>query len=72
MISSKLELDSDGNTLNPIDAHFKSLNLESMEPVDMNSYEFGALSSYAKNTHGATHSHYKVNVEAAFRVTRFV
>ena len=70
MIQTKIEVDADGNALNPIDAHFKSLNLKSMDPVDANSKEFAALATYTKNTHGSTHSHYSVKVEAAFRVTR--
>jgi poly [ADP-ribose] polymerase 2/3/4 len=55
---------------NPLDARFRSLNLESMVPVMNESKEFSALAAYAKTTHGSTHSHYSVQIEHAFRVKR--
>ena len=58
--------------MNPLDAHFRSLDLESMAPVASDSAEFAALSSYARDTHGATHSYYQTAVHAAFRVRRYV
>ncbi|KLO20418.1 PARP-domain-containing protein [Schizopora paradoxa] len=70
LLASKTTLDEDGNPLNPVDAHFRSLNLETMDPVAFGSKEFEGLATYAKDSHGSTHSYYKVNVEAAFRVTR--
>ena len=59
-----------GDPINPIDARFKSLDLESMIPVAQDSKEFDSLSRYARDTHGSTHSHYAVNIEHAFRVKR--
>ena len=72
IISSRIDRDANGDPLNPIDAHFKSLQLESMVPVDNDCPEFAALSAYAVDTHGATHSSYRVNVQSAFRVKRSV
>lgn len=72
LLASKTTLDDNGSPLNPMDAHFRSLNLETMDPVPAGSKEFQGLAAYAKDSHGSTHSYYTVNVEAAFRVTRFV
>ena len=58
--------------MNPLDAHFRSLDLESMAPVASDSAEFAALSAYARETHGSTHSYYQTAVHAAFRVRRYV
>lgn len=58
--------------MNPIDAQFKSLQLESMDAISTDSKEFANLAAYARDTHGATHSHYKINLETAFRVRRLV
>lgn len=61
--------DKDEN-INPLDARFRSLDLESIQPINPESKEFTALAAYARNTHGATHSHYKVSIQTAFRVRR--
>ena len=58
--------------MNPLDAHFRSLALSAMEPVARGGAEFGALAAYARDTHGATHRHYGVEVLSAFRVERCV
>lgn len=70
IISSTILRDDNGNPLNPLDAHFRSLNLSSMEPVPYQSEEFYSLMAYARDTHGATHSHYQAKVLNAFRVER--
>ena len=72
LISEKSDANWDGEPINPIDARFKSLDLESMHAVAQNSKEFTSIAEYAANTHGATHSHYKVAVQSVFRVKRFV
>lgn len=41
-----------------------------MEPVKTRSKEFEALEAYARDTHGATHSHYQAKVLNVFRVER--
>jgi poly [ADP-ribose] polymerase 2/3/4 len=53
-----------------MDAHFLSLGLSSMEPVDSDSKEFKALQAYARDTHGVTHA-FQAHVQHAFRVERF-
>ncbi|PPQ92485.1 LOW QUALITY PROTEIN: hypothetical protein CVT25_010430 [Psilocybe cyanescens] len=63
------EFNIDGNPINPIDSHFRSLGLTSMEPIAKDSPEFKSLVDYARDTHGATHR-YKATVRNAFRVER--
>lgn len=70
IISSTILKDDNGHPMNPLDAHFRSLNLTSMEPVPYQSQEFYSLMAYARDTHGATHSHYQAKVLNAFRVER--
>lgn len=72
LISSSIPKDASGNPVNPLDAHFRSLELSQMEPIAHTSREFGALQAYARDTHGATHRHYGVQVLQAFRVERCV
>ncbi|THH00346.1 hypothetical protein EW026_g2179 [Hermanssonia centrifuga] len=69
LIASSVGKDEDGNPLNPIDAHFSSLRLSSMEPIGRKTKEFGTLETYVRETHGTTH-HIKVDVLNAFRVER--
>lgn len=72
LISSTIPRDADGNAVNPLDGHFRSLQLSKMEPVARASPEFTALERYTRDTHGATHRHYGVDVLSAFRVERYV
>lgn len=58
--------------MNPLDAHFRSLQLSKMDPVARASSEFSALERYTHDTHGETHRHYGVEVLHAFRVERCV
>ncbi|KAG1757989.1 poly polymerase catalytic domain-containing protein [Suillus lakei] len=51
------------------DAHFRSLGLNSMNPVARNSSEFKALARYISDTHGQTH-YFRSEVVHAFRVER--
>ncbi|GJE89219.1 PARP-domain-containing protein [Phanerochaete sordida] len=70
LISSDITTDPDtGLPVNPLDAHFKSLALTSMDPVSRGSGEWATLESYVRDTHGATH-HTRVSVANAFRVER--
>lgn len=50
--------------IHPIDAHLASLQLSYIVPLDRKGQEFRSLEKYAHDTHGATHSHYKVEVSA--------
>jgi len=70
LISSSVLADAEGRPLNPLDAHFCSLGLSSMDPIGRSTVEFQMLEAYARDTHGATHRHYSVNVLNAFRVER--
>ncbi|KAI0757807.1 poly polymerase catalytic domain-containing protein [Daedaleopsis nitida] len=70
LIASATPRDASGNVVNPLDAHFASLALTKMDPVARGSTEFGALERYTRETHGATHRHYGVEVLQAFRVER--
>ncbi|CAI2188585.1 17967_t:CDS:2 [Funneliformis geosporum] len=56
--------------INPLDAHYKSLRLGRMEPLDHNSLEFKMVVDYVKNTHGATHNHFKLEVMEVFDLER--
>ncbi|TFK57669.1 PARP-domain-containing protein [Heliocybe sulcata] len=69
LIKSTVMTDEDGNALNPLDAHFKTLKLTRMDPLDRDSTEFKALETYAHNTHGSTH-HFRVQVLNIFQVDR--
>ena len=71
LISASVPKDAQGNPVNPLDAHFRSLELSMMEPIAHGSREFGTLQAYARDTHGATHRHYGVEVLQAFRVERW-
>ncbi|KAJ3533877.1 hypothetical protein NM688_g7220 [Phlebia brevispora] len=69
LIDANVGKDENGNPINPVDAHFRSLNLTSMEPVAPETREFNALETYLRDTHGHTH-HVKVEIQNAFRVER--
>ncbi|OAX43641.1 PARP-domain-containing protein [Rhizopogon vinicolor AM-OR11-026] len=71
LITSSINVDDNGKPLNPLDAHFRSLGLTSMNPITQNSSEFAALSRYITDTHGETH-HFEASVLHAFRVEREV
>ena len=71
-IAQKLieEKGTEDEIINPIDARFRSLDLESIQPISPASKEFSALATYARDTHGTTHSYYKVSIQTAFRIKR--
>ncbi|KAI0073797.1 PARP-domain-containing protein [Panus rudis PR-1116 ss-1] len=69
LIASSVLTDESGNPLNPMDAHFRSLHLSRMDPIDRSSKEFRGLEQYARDTHGHTH-HFRAEVLNAFRVER--
>ncbi|KAI0638778.1 poly polymerase catalytic domain-containing protein [Trametes polyzona] len=70
LIATTIPRDASGRPVNPLDGHFRSLQLSSMEPVARTSAEFAALAAYTRDTHGSTHRHYGVDVLHAFRVER--
>jgi len=54
---------------NPIDACYASLKVD-MVPMKKTSKEFKMLQTYVKNTHGATHGTYTLEIEDAFVIER--
>ncbi|KAJ7599453.1 PARP-domain-containing protein [Mycena floridula] len=70
-IASKLMSSSmkDEHGLNPLDAHFKSLQLSDMQPIAASSTEFKVLEAYCRDTHGWSHR-LPMSVQHAFRVQR--
>ncbi|KIJ21425.1 hypothetical protein PAXINDRAFT_95005 [Paxillus involutus ATCC 200175] len=70
LISTNMSRDDNGNLLNPLDVHFRSLGLTMMEPISQTSKEFRSLTEYVTNTHGATHMYFNPLVLHAFRVER--
>ncbi|KAI8896085.1 poly polymerase catalytic domain-containing protein [Globomyces pollinis-pini] len=54
-------------TENPIDRHYQSLN-RTIEPIDKKSDTFKLLDQYLHDTHGQTHSHYKLEILDAFEL----
>ncbi|KAG0710317.1 Poly [ADP-ribose] polymerase 1 [Chionoecetes opilio] len=51
----------------PIDKHYRKLKTK-VDVVDKTSDEYKMIEDYVSNTHAATHSHYKLVVEEAFKV----
>ena len=72
LLSASVPRDASGAPVNPLDAHFRSLALSAMDPVDHMGGEFRTLQAYVRDTHGATHRHYGAEVLSAFRVERCV
>ena len=69
LISATIPKDENGVPINPMDAHFKSLALTSMDPVARTTSEFATLADYVRYTHGQTHR-MSVEILNAFRVER--
>jgi hypothetical protein len=77
MLNNLLEIEIAYNLLktdannedDPIDLHYKKLKCN-MEVVEKESDEFKEVIKYVENTHAATHSNYKLEVEDIFRINR--
>lgn len=77
MIDSLLEIEiaysmlqADVNDeLNILDCRYEQLKSK-LEPLDHEAEEFKMINQYVQNTHGATHSNFKLSVEDVFKVTR--
>ncbi|CAG8530387.1 12742_t:CDS:1 [Acaulospora colombiana] len=61
---------SSDNNMNELDSHYNSLRLERMVPLDHDSEEFKLLLRYVKNTQGATHNSYTLEILDAFDIER--
>ncbi|KAA1468416.1 PARP-domain-containing protein [Dentipellis sp. KUC8613] len=70
LIQTSVMTDTAGKPINPMDAHFRSLQLSTMDPIRPDSKEFQSLVAYATDTHGSTHNYYSINIKHAFRVER--
>ena len=68
-VASKLLEGSKKSGTNPIDASYDSLKCK-LTPIPHDSPTFKRIVEYAANTHGATHSAYKLVVEEVFEVDR--
>ncbi|XP_072031637.1 poly [ADP-ribose] polymerase 1-like isoform X2 [Amphiura filiformis] len=66
---SMLKADADSGDKDPLDAHYEQLKC-CMEVVDHDSDEFKLIKEYTKNTHAATHSSYKLEVQEVFKLDR--
>lgn len=62
--------DANGDPINPLDLHFQSLDLKSMDPIASKSPEHQKLQEYVTGTHGFTHGGYNAEILQAFRVER--
>ncbi|XP_045493688.1 poly [ADP-ribose] polymerase-like [Colias croceus] len=62
-------MQSDVNSTCPIEAHYKKLKTD-IEPIAKDSEEFKMINEYIKNTHGSTHSYYKLELQEVFKVVR--
>ena len=60
---------SDAPTLHPVDARYAELRTQ-LTPIERNSSMHQLLQNYLRNTHGATHSSYSLQLEQAFEVAR--
>lgn len=61
--------DSSSGDINVLDSHYTKLKTD-IEVLDKNSEEFEMLKTYIKNTHGATHTSYELEVLEVFKVKR--
>jgi len=59
----------DGKSKDPIDAHYEKLKTD-IKVLDKTTEEFKVLEKYVKNTHGSTHTLYKLEIEDIFKVER--
>lgn len=66
---SMLKGSADDESQHPIDIHYQKLKCL-IDPVDKISDEFKLIETYMKNTHGATHKQYQLNIKELFRVQR--
>lgn len=52
-----------------VDSYYKQLNTE-IDVIDRDSEEFAIINEYVKNTHAATHSNYKLEIEEVYTIKR--
>uniref|UniRef100_A0AA85IP63 Poly [ADP-ribose] polymerase n=1 Tax=Trichobilharzia regenti TaxID=157069 RepID=A0AA85IP63_TRIRE len=54
---------------NPLDEHYEQLHTK-LEPLDNNCEDYKRILDYVRETHGSTHTHYKLEVLDIFEVQR--
>ncbi|KAF9432768.1 Poly [ADP-ribose] polymerase 2 [Entomortierella beljakovae] len=55
---------------NPLDKQYDSLGLNKLEPMDKSSERFELIDKFVKNSHGATHNYYNLEVQEVFDLDR--
>lgn len=55
---------------NPLDFQYAQL-MTQLTPLDQKCEEFNLINKYLQNSHGATHSTYRLEIQEVFRVNRF-
>lgn len=70
-IASKLLAEAKKSGVNPIDQAYDSLNCE-LAPISHSSPEFLQVQTYVQNTHGKTHTAFRLTVAEVFKVRRSV
>lgn len=68
-IAYNLLRDTTDGKQNPLDSHYKQLKTD-IEVLDKTSKEFKLIEKYVQNTHAATHTQYKLEIEEVFMVKR--
>lgn len=68
-IAYNLLRDTTDGKQNPLDNHYKQLKTD-IEILDKSSEEFKMIDKYVQNTHAATHTQYKLEIEEVFAVKR--
>ncbi|XP_026751130.1 poly [ADP-ribose] polymerase [Galleria mellonella] len=66
---SMLSADKNATEVSPLEGCYRKLKTE-IVPLDVNSEEYQMISEYTKNTHAATHSSYKLQIQQVFKVVR--
>ncbi|KAF9571014.1 Poly [ADP-ribose] polymerase 2 [Mortierella alpina] len=56
--------------VHPLDQQFASLKLNKLEPMDKSSERFKLIQQYVKNTHGASHNDYDLEIDEVFDLDR--
>ncbi|KAG9290740.1 hypothetical protein G9A89_011703 [Geosiphon pyriformis] len=69
-IAASLLKQANSSPKNLIDAHYDSLMLDSLEPLDHDSQEFKLITKYVANTQGVTHNYYTLEVMEVFQLER--
>ncbi|KAF9014771.1 PARP-domain-containing protein [Hymenopellis radicata] len=67
---SQAATDETGNPINPMDAHFRSLDLDYMTSLAKDTQEYTVLSQFVADNHGSTHTYRRAQVDSIFKLGR--